>query len=138
MLKVPSDWPWGERLQTLSESANGLFIWASTAVKFIQEGRLNRFKRLEGLVNNPRLLNLDDLYIIVLENALQWDDHESSVFKDVFFLIFFSKSPLSTQDISDILGLPADTTSNLLSRLQLLVSFEAGQSIKIHHTSFIL
>ena len=71
-----------------------------------------------------------------LRNALQWDDYESSVFKDVFFLIFFSKSPLSTQDISDILGLPADTTSNLLSRLQLLVSFEAGQSIKIRHTSF--
>ena len=136
MLKVPSDWPWGERLQTLSESANGLFIWASTAIKFIQEGRLNRFKRLEGLVNNPKLLNLNDLYIIVLKNALQWDDYESSVFKDVFSLIFFSKSPLSIQDITGILGLQEDTVSELLSYLRSLVAYGEGQPIKIHHTSF--
>ncbi|PAV17364.1 WD40 domain containing protein [Pyrrhoderma noxium] len=136
MLKVPSDWPRGERLQTLSESANGLFIWASTAVKFIQEGRPSRFKRLERLVNNPRLLNLDDLYIIVLENAFPWDDDGSSVFKDVFSLILFSKSPLSIQDITGILGLQEDAASELLSCLRSLVAYEEGQPIKIHHTSF--
>ena len=136
MLRVPSDWPWDESLQILSQSANGLFIWASTAVKFIRDGRLNRFKRLEGLVNNPRLLNLNDLYIIVLKNALQWDDYESSVFKDVFSLIFFSKSPLSIQDITGILGLQEDTVSELLSYLRSLVAYGEGQPIKIHHTSF--
>ena len=136
MLKVPSNWPWDESLRTLSQSANGLFIWASTAVKFVQEGRLNRFKRLERLVNNPRLLNLDDLYIIVLENAFQWDDYESSVFKDVLSLILFSKSPLSIQDITGILGLQEDTASELLSCLRSLVAYGEGQPIKIHHTSF--
>ena len=136
MLRVPSDWPWGERLRTFSRSANGLFIWASTAVKFIRDGRLNRFKRLERLVNNPRLLNLNDLYIIVLENAFQWDDDESSIFKDVFSLILFSKSPLSIQDITGILGLQEDTASELLSCLRSLVAYGEGQPIKIHHTSF--
>ena len=135
-LKVPSDWPWDESLRNLSQSANGLFIWASTAVKHIQEGRLNRLNRLERLVNNPRLLNLNDLYIIVLKNALQWDDYESSVFKDVFSLILFSKSPLSTQDITGILGLQEDTVSELLSYLRSLVVYEEGQPIRIHHTSF--
>ena len=135
-LKVPSEWPWDESLRNLSESANGLFIWASTAVKFIQEGRLNRLKRLERLVNNPRLLNLSDLYIIVLENAFQWDDDESSIFKDVFSLILFSKSPLSIQDITGILGLQEDTVSELLSYLRSLVAYGEGQPIKIHHTSF--
>ena len=89
MLKVPSDWPWDKSLQTLSQSANGLFIWASTAVRFIQEGRFSRLKRLERLVNNPRLLNLDDLYIIVLENALEWDDYESSVSKTYSLSFYF-------------------------------------------------
>ena len=71
-----------------------------------------------------------------LRNALQWDDYESSVFKDVFSLISFSKSPLSTQDITGILDLQEDTTSNLLSRLRSLVSFEGGQPIRIYHKSF--
>ncbi|PAV17371.1 nucleotide-binding-oligomerization-domain like receptor [Pyrrhoderma noxium] len=136
MLKVPSDWPWDKSLQTLSESANGLFIWASTAVKFVQEGRLNRLKRLEQLVNNARSLDLNDLYITVLKNALQWDDYESSVFKDVFSLILFSKSPLSIQDITGILGLQEDTASTLLSYLRSLVAYEECQPIKIYHTSF--
>ena len=136
MLRVPSDWPWDESLLTLSESANGLFIWASTAIKFIQEEKLNRLGRLEGLVRNASSLNINDLYITVLENALQWNDYESNLFKNVFSLIFFSKSPLSSQEITGILGLQADTTLNLLSCLRSLVSFEEGQSIKIHHTSF--
>ncbi|PAV17375.1 WD40 domain containing protein [Pyrrhoderma noxium] len=136
MLRVPSDWPWNKSLQILSQSANGLFIWASTAVKFIQEEDLNRLGRLEELVSNARLLDLNHLYITVLENALRWNEYASKLFKDVFSLIFFSKSPLSIQDITGILGLQADTTLNLLSRLRSLVSFEEGQSIKIHHSSF--
>ena len=136
MLKVPSNSPWDEGIRIISQAANGLFIWASTAVKFVSESRLNRLKRLERLVNNPTLLNLNDLYIIVLKNAFQWDDDESSVFKDVFSLILFSKSPLSIQDITGILGLQEDTASELLSCLRSLVAYGEGQPIKIHHTSF--
>ena len=136
MLRVPFDWPWDESLRTLSQSANGLFIWASTAVRFIQEEDLNRLGRLEELVSNARSLDLNNLYITVLENALRWNEYSSNLFKNVFSLIFFSKSPLSTQEITGILGLQADTTLNLLSCLRSLVSFEEGQSIKIHHTSF--
>ena len=61
MLRVPSDWPWDESLRTLSQAANGLFIWASTAVKFIQEEDLNRLGRLEELVSNARSLDLNHL-----------------------------------------------------------------------------
>ena len=136
MMRVPSDWSWNENLQTLSQAANGLFIWASTAIKFVQEEDLNRLGRLEELVSNARSLDLNSLYITVLENALRWNEYASNLFKDVFSLIFFSKSPLSIQDITGILGLQADTTLNLLSCLRSLVSFEEGQSIKIHHTSF--
>ena len=136
MLRVPSDWPWNESLRTLSQTANGLFIWASTAVKFVSEEKLNRLGRLERLVRNASSLNLDDLYITVLENALQWDDYASDLFKGVFSLIFFSKSPLFTQDITGILGLQEDTISNLLSCLRSLVACEDNQTIKIHHTSF--
>ena len=136
MLKVPSDWPWDEGLQTLSHTASGLFIWAATAVRIISEEKLNRLGRLERLVRNASSLNLDDLYITVLENALQWDDYASNLFKDVFSLIFFSKSPLSTQDITGFLGLQEDTTSNLLPCLRSLVAYEESQPIKIHRTSF--
>ncbi|PAV17353.1 nucleotide-binding-oligomerization-domain like receptor [Pyrrhoderma noxium] len=32
MLNVPASWPWDENIRTLSHRADGLFVWASTAV----------------------------------------------------------------------------------------------------------
>ena len=136
MLNVPASWPWDENIRTLSHRADGLFVWASTAVKFVSEGGFSRFRRLIELISNARSLNLNELYITILSDALPWDEYVASIFKSVFTLILLSKSPLFDHDIPDILGLDLDTTSSLLSRLRSLVIYERGRPIIIHHTSF--
>ena len=135
-MKLPGDWPWDDNVEKLGEAANELFIWASTAVKFVFEGKLRRIARLNHLVNNARALDLKELYVTVLESSFEWDEETQTIFSSIFSLIFFGKSPLSDEDIDGILDVDPGTTSELLSCLRSLVLYEIGRPVKIHHTSF--
>ena len=135
---VKGNWEWDENIDKLGCAAEGLFIWASTAIKFINEVKAGRFNRLRKLVNDTRGvgMNLDMLYATVLENCIDWKDEEmKEVFSSVFSLILFGKTPLSDVDIDDILDYEKGTTMDILSGLHSLVVFEPGQPIRIHHTS---
>ena len=134
-LKVPSNWPWEDNIEKLSKAADGLFIWASTALKFIFEGMNNRLLYLEELINNPKALNLNELYETVLNNSLNWDEHTKKNFPAIFSLILFGIRPLTDIEIDGILGLREGTTDSLLSRLQSLVLYESNHPIRIHHAS---
>ena len=129
---------WDENIDKLGCAAEGLFIWASTAIKFVNSARAGRFNRLRKLVNDTRGvgMNLDMLYATVLENCIDWKDEETKeVFSSVFSLILFGKIPLSDVEIDEILDYEEGTTMDILSGLHSLVVFEAGQPIRIHHTS---
>ena len=81
-------------------------------------------------------MNLDMLYATVLEDCIDWKDEEmKEVFSSVFSLILFGKTPLSVVEIDEILDYEEGTTMDILSGLHSLVVFEAGQPIRIHHTS---
>ena len=132
------NWDWDENIDKLGSAAEGLFIWASTAIKFINEVKAGRFNRLRKLVNDTKGvgMNLDKLYATVLENCIDWkDDEMKEVFSSVFSLILFGKTPLSDVDIDDILDYEEGTTMDVISGLHSLVVFEPGQPIRIHHTS---
>ena len=133
-LRVPEDWSWDEGLQRLASTAGGLFIWASTAIKFISEKKLDRFERLKSLVENRNAPNLNELYATILKNAFEWNEKEKEAFVGVFSFILFSKFSLSDEDINGILGI--DTTPDVLIYLRSLVAYEPGNRIMIRHTSF--
>ena len=44
-LVIPQDWKWEEGIQSLADTADGLFIWASTAIKFISGKKLGRDRK---------------------------------------------------------------------------------------------
>ncbi|PAV14874.1 WD40 domain containing protein [Pyrrhoderma noxium] len=135
---VKGNWEWDENIDKLGCAAEGLFIWAFTAIKFIGEVKAGRFDRLRKLVNDTKGvgMNLDMLYATVLENCIDWkDDEMKEVFSSVFSLILFGKTPLSDVDIDEILDYEKGTTMDILSGLHSLVVFEPGQPIRIHHTS---
>ena len=135
---VKGNWEWDENIDKLGEAAEGLFIWAATAVKFINGTRAGRFDRLRKLVNDTRGvgMNLDTLYATVLKNCIDWEDDEmKEVFASVFSLILFGKTLLSDTDIDGVLRYEEGTTRDVLSGLHSLVVFETGKPIRIHHTS---
>ena len=92
-------------------------------------------QRIEAIAKNGKSLVSTGFYSSILEIVFNRDDEACQIFKGVFSLIFFSKSPLSDQDIDAILGLEPDTTSNLLSYLQPLVKHEKGNPAEIRDAS---
>jgi hypothetical protein len=73
------DWPGDVKRGVLVEKSNGLFIWASTAVKFIADPDIeNPTRQLQRLLNgstaagpgNSPWVDLDMLYLQVLQQAL--------------------------------------------------------------------
>ena len=135
-LKVPSDYEWDKSIQTLADSADGLFIWASTAVRFVSEERQFRYNCFQNLVSNAKLLDLGELYTTILVRALEWNEENKEIFKNIFSLILFAKRPLSDEEINEILDMDIDVTSNVLSYFRSLVRYEPGHPVTIYHTSF--
>ena len=135
---VDDDWPWDENMVKLGDAAGGLFIWASTAIKYIEEKEVDQFESLKDLVKNSKTLskNLHGLYATVLRNSFSWRDLAANRrFCSVFSLILFGKNPLTSKEIDDILSLRAGTTQGLLSRFRSLVTYNEGGPIRINHTS---
>ena len=135
-LNVPVDCEWDDNLRRLAECADGLFIWASTAVRFVREERLFQFRCFQNLVSNSNSLKLDELYMTVLSHVSKWDEEDKTTLRNVFSLILFAKRPLFDTEIDEILDMDMGTTSNLLSYFRSLVKYERGQPITVYHTSF--
>ena len=70
---VEVDWPRDDNMVKLGDVADGLFIWASTAIKSIEEKDV---EHLEDLIKNSKTLSkdLNYLYATVLRNAFSWRD----------------------------------------------------------------
>ena len=100
---VPQDWDWEGGVQSLANTADGLFIWASTAIKFISEKKIGRFRRFKNLVESTNTLNLNELYTTILIDAFGWDEEVKEIFVGVFSFILFGKTPLSDEAINDVL-----------------------------------
>lgn len=56
--QLPDDWPGEQDLRSLVQHANGLFIWAATASRFIREGRRFATDRLSVVLDGD--CSLDD------------------------------------------------------------------------------
>ncbi|KAF2401054.1 hypothetical protein EJ06DRAFT_457607, partial [Trichodelitschia bisporula] len=70
------DWPGEQVIDSLVRNASGLFIWAETACRFVQRGRILAPKRLRmildqsyGAVKGPEQ-HLDEIYATVLRQSL--------------------------------------------------------------------
>ena len=107
-------------MRILSDAADGLFIWAATAVRLIEKKKRNKAGELRRLVYT-KSLSLDDLYAAALENSLDWDDETKNDFSRVFSLILFRKEQLSTKSIDMLLGFDYGTTQGILECLRSLI-----------------
>lgn len=104
---VPENWPLAENIKLLGETACGLFVWGSTAVRYIKDPPLKEFVNFDQLMKaiqsnkHPRF-GLDDLYSTVLDRVnTPWEDKET--FLRILYLILVVDVALSTHDIDIIL-----------------------------------
>ncbi|KAL5521307.1 hypothetical protein ACEPAG_9230 [Sanghuangporus baumii] len=133
--EIPEDWCWDDNMELLGKAAGGLFIWASTAIRMVENSD-NPFYQLDRLISDSRSLSgfgLDELYATVLESSgIKWDDARSrDRFGKIFALLLLSKVPLSSKAIDGILGFPSLEPSLLiLSRLRSLITYSPKGLIK--------
>ncbi|KAL5525989.1 hypothetical protein ACEPAG_7327 [Sanghuangporus baumii] len=128
-----------DEIQVLCKTANGLFIWASTAIKMVQEAIIPRrtLQRLAKDIESVGGYGLDSLYETVLEGSGIWQDVDS---KDdgteILGFMLLAKEAMSSVDIGAFLGLEEDTIDRILGRLRSVVSYEPGKPVRLHHASF--
>ncbi|KAL5504567.1 hypothetical protein ACEPAH_7228 [Sanghuangporus vaninii] len=135
----PKGWEWDRICEILSDAADGLFIWASTAVKMVGESN-NPRRKLRALLNNVQSVGggIDSLYSTLLEQSgIPWHESEArGEFTKILGVILFAKEALSGEDIEAFLGLEEDTADTVLSRLRSVLCYETGKAVRLHHASF--
>ena len=141
------DWPSTHDITILCKKAAGLFIYASTVVKFVASEYHTPTERLALIISLPQntthegRLGIDLLYTQVLEQAFHDTDQEFySHLKSVVGAVLLVFNPLSVHTLSDLLrncGTPSKVSSTLrpLHSL-LLIPDNMKEPICIFHKSF--
>jgi len=144
------EWFTNGNVETLTERADGLFIFAATATKYIlgdDEGL--RAKRLAKLVSplqaTPTALvvgPLDLMYSSILMEASRADvveDDDLQQMLKVITAILSARMALSVQALAELLGLPPDYLRGCLGRLHAVVHLPEENhdaSLRTLHASF--
>jgi hypothetical protein len=136
-------WPGNDKIRSLANRADGLFIWASTACLYIESYASNQRlsdlieKKSEGDSSGP-FARLDSLYETGLQSAGLWHD---ALFPsdccNMLGMILCARVPLSCSVIDTLLELPQDRSSWLsVSRLGCVLHVSETAPIRILHPSF--
>ncbi|KAG8932010.1 hypothetical protein FRC01_000466 [Tulasnella sp. 417] len=150
---IQTPWPSALALHELIERAGVLFIFAATAVKFIQSGkRRDPASRLAVLLDSraprrgSRHRALDTLYTRVLECAMRAneedddtdDEQTREAFRVVLAAIVLLQDPLSAKSLDSFLALADGTTRRVLAHLHsvLVVPESVDSDIRMLHPSF--
>ena len=136
-------WPGDDNISSLANSAGGLFIWASTACLYIEDGypgpRLSELvnKRPEVYSSEP-FARLDGLYKATLQSTRLWNNASfCSDCCNILGVILCARDPVSCAVIDALLALPYDTPSWVsVSRLKCVLDVRETKQIRILHPSF--
>ncbi|KAK5701676.1 hypothetical protein LTR97_004494 [Elasticomyces elasticus] len=146
---LPLSWPGSHIVARLVDISSGLFIWASTACRYISEGGQFARDRVRKLLSGHRTRvgpqkQLDKIYMTVLQESIRpgYEEHEKAELcirhKKVLGAIILLMSPLSLNSLARLLDISADTISATLQHLHTIINIptESGRPIRLHHPSF--
>jgi hypothetical protein len=138
LLQLSPDWPGDLAVCALANRTGGLFIWASTASRFIHAH--NPQKRLEillrGDVNAKPELALDALYRTALEDPGILDDEELCYdFRAVMGIILTARNPITPDTIDIILSLDTPALYTI-KKLGCVLRWSHTEPVRILHPSF--
>ena len=147
--KVMKSWPSPSDIDILCEKAAGLFIYASTVVKFAASRNHLPTERLTLIISLPQSTThegksgIDLLYTQVLEQAFRDEDSEEqelySRFRLVVGAVLLAFRPLSKKALSDLRNYgTSHRISNTLCSLHSLILVPKGEAdpIRVFHKSF--
>jgi hypothetical protein len=140
ILRLTSNWPGSHKLHALCDRACGLFIWASTAVVFIEDGhdpeqRIDTLLQVE--VSSDAESALDILYTKALQSAGLIDSTFISDFHAILGTIISARDPLTHSAIDHLLALDRRRPSlHTLLRLGCVLECSTEKPVRVLHPSF--
>lgn len=140
VLSLEADWPGERAISSLADSASGLFIWASIASSFIEDGHDPR-KQLDLLTNSDftstsGTSTLDTLYSAALRASGRWEDPDFRAdFCAILGAVVVARTPLSLRTIERLSLVAEDRPPGLIvSRLGCVLA--QRPTVQVLHPSF--
>ena len=145
-LNLSDPWPCEEDLTTLTKKSSGLFIFASTLVRFIESAHHEPNERLQLIITpldstvHEGRAGIDPLYAQILVHAFS-DVKDTALFTNlrrVLGAVVLAFNPLSRAQIAGILGVDTSLIARSLRHLHsvLLIPAEDSKEIRVFHKSF--
>jgi hypothetical protein len=139
-----------EVIRSLVRIASGLFIWASTACRFIREGKRFAAKRLETILESSRKIviapekHLNEIYTTILKHTIspEYTDQEKEDFccmlKRILGGVIILLTPLSVNSLRKLLHITKADIDQTLEDLHSILDIpeENTRLLRLHHPSF--
>ena len=124
------EWPAPREYETLVNKCAGSFIFASTLIKFIRNGKRTPREMLDAALKAHA--GLDPLYIQVLGEV-----EDTNSFKTVLAAITVLNSPLSITSLSELLGISPQVITADLLQIQsiIIIPGDDDTPVQMLHTS---
>jgi WD40 repeat protein len=141
---LPPDWASHADIEALTRRAGKLFIYASTAVKYISENPRDRLRALISIkvdTKGPLTGPLDNMYGHILWDALDPARHtraEIVLTQQILATVLTVSKPLSVASIGGLLGVPAQRVRDMLGRLHAVIHVPVDDEsvLSTFHASF--
>ena len=142
-------WPGEVVLRQLVHKSSGLFIWAATACRFINEGeefakdRLDEILEGTGSEGTPEQ-HLDQIYLTVLQSSIpntfrapekvRLYARQRKILGSIAFLL----SPLPAASLAKVIGISGTQVTQTLEKLQAILDVpkDVADFLRLHHPSF--
>ena len=144
-LSLPQNWPGHDTVDALTARACGLFIWAFTACRYVENGQ-DPEERLADLLRTDICLNaesaMDIMYSTALESAGKWEDPAFAAdFRDILGIVIVARNPLTALTIDCLKeATPVSRTRPSLHTIQyfgcIFRGVTHGEPLRVIHPSF--
>lgn len=145
--RFPPDWPKRSDIKSLAKMAAPLFIFATTACRFIADRKYgNPEKQLMKVLSHQTKRHestLAETYLFVLNQQIVGLDKQElnetlQEFRNIVGSIVVLATPLPTSAVAQILGIPGRTIDDRLALLHsvLSVPHSAASPVRLLHLSF--
>ena len=129
---LSEDWPGEEIVNNLAKRAEGIFIWAVTALDYVEE--FDPEQGLEDLQSGSLPAgNVHALYRQLLENSFPRSTSVSS-FRILISAVVAAQAPLSAADFAHLLDMKESTVESICGKLRSVL--DEGV-VRFRHRSFV-
>lgn len=138
---LPSLWPGTQIIKQLTDHAAGLFIWAETVVRFLEQGPANH--QLDLILSGAFRVTgdvINELYLQILRLSFQKATaHMLDVLKRVVGAIVLARTPIHRRDLRHFIGKQEGeaTIDFILDKLSsVILARNSDGKVRISHLSF--